>query len=159
MAARIKNRVTTREEKALGSIDMNSLLTAGMCTGFVYALLRLLQAGILMIPGIIIAFVFFLWFLGKKGGVPRYMLMVYSWQARTLIAAYNNPKSLAGQVARLLGWNMTDVIINGEGLFASSEATMSDDSMAGLEILDPNLDGRAGGFEIVSDEELNITIR
>lgn len=158
MAARIKNRVTVREEKVMGSMDMNSLLTAGMCTGFMYALFRIVQVGILMIPGVLISFIFFLWILGRKGGVPRYMLFVYGWQARTLIAAYRNPGSMAGQITRLLGWATTEVIVNGDALFSSSDATISDDGMAGLEILDPTLDDRTGGFEIVSDDELNITI-
>lgn len=38
MAARMKSLVTVREEKAMGAVDMNRMLTAGMGTGFVYAM-------------------------------------------------------------------------------------------------------------------------
>ena len=159
MAARMKNRVTTREEKALGSIDMNSLLSAGMCTGFVYAFLQLVQAGVLTIPGIGISFLFFLWILGKKGGVRRYMLLVYSWQARLLIAAHTRPQSLTGQFARFAGQDTADVIVSGDMLFSTSNTDSDHDEMQGLEILGPDaLDNGAGGFEIVSDSELTITL-
>ena len=53
MTAKFKSRVMQREEKVFGSVDMNRMMVAGLWTGFVYALLRLLQVGVLMIPGVI----------------------------------------------------------------------------------------------------------
>lgn len=157
MAARIKSRVMNREEKAFGAVDMNRMMTAGMGTGFVYALLRLMQVGFVLIPGVLISFIFFVWVTGRKGGVPRYMVFVYSWQAKLLIAARREPQSLAGRIARLVGWNISDVMLNGDMLFTTATSAVVDETMSGLEILETDaLD--AGGFEIVGDEELFITI-
>ncbi|MDQ7024746.1 MAG: hypothetical protein Q9P01_09235 [Anaerolineae bacterium] len=158
MAARIKSRVMNREEKAFGAIDMNRMMTAGMGTGFVYALLRLIQAGLLLIPAVIVSFFFFVWLTGRQGGVPRYMVFVYSWQAKILIAAGRNPQSLSGRIASLADWDTSDLILNGDLLFTTASSTIVDETMSGLEILDSDaLD--AGGFEIVSDDELFITIK
>jgi len=157
MAARMKSLVTVREEKAMGAVDMNRMLTAGMGTGFVYAMCRLMQVGILMIPAVLISFFFFVWLTGRKGGVPRYMVFVYSWQAKLMIAARRNPASLAGRVAKLANWDISTIIVNGDSLYTANMGDISDDNMTGLEILDTDsLD--AGGFEIVADDELFITI-
>lgn len=156
MAARMKSLVTVREEKAMGAVDMNRMLTAGMGTGFVYAMCRLMQVGILMIPAVLISF-FFVWLTGRKGGVPRYMVFVYSWQAKLMIAARRNPASLAGRMAKLAGWDISTIIVNGDSLYTASVGTSVDDNMTGLEILDTDsLD--AGGFEIVADDDLFITV-
>ena len=114
MAAKIKSLVTVREEKVFGAVDMNRMMSAGMATGFVYAMCRIVQVGLLQIPIIIFSFFFFIWLSGKKGGVPRYMVFIYSWQGRILIAARRNPNSLAGRIANLAGWTTADVIINGD---------------------------------------------
>lgn len=157
MAARIKSLVTVREEKAMGAVDMNRMLTAGMGTGFVYAICRLMQVGILMIPAVFISFFFFVWLTGRQGGVSRYMVFVYSWQARLMIAARRNPASLAGRIAKLAGWDISTIIVNGDSLYTTSVGTSVDDNMTGLEILDTDsLD--AGGFEIVADDDLFITV-
>lgn len=157
MAARIKSLVTVREEKAMGAVDMNRMLTAGMGTGFVYAICRLMQVGILMIPAVFISFFFFVWLTGRQGGVSRYMVFVYSWQARLMIAARRNPASLAGRIAKLAGWDISSIIVNGDSLYTTSVGTSVDDNMTGLEILDTDsLD--AGGFEIVADDDLFITV-
>ena len=157
MAARMKSLVTVREEKAMGAVDMNRMLTAGMGTGFVYAMCRLMQVGILMIPAILFSFFFFVWLTGRKGGVPRYMVFVYSWQAKLMIAARRNPASLSGRIAKLAGWDVTTIIVNGDSIYTASVGTSVDDNMTGLEILDTDsLD--AGGFEIVADDDLFITV-
>ncbi|MEO1666713.1 MAG: hypothetical protein AAFU54_18895 [Chloroflexota bacterium] len=157
MAARFKSRVMSREEKAFGSVDMNRMMTAGMGTGFVYALLRLMQVGILMIPGVFIAFFFFVWLTGKPGGVPRYMLFFYGWQAKLLIAARRSPKSMSGRLATLMGRNPNDIILNGDVIYTSATSEILDNSLSGFEIVDSD-DINAGGFEIVTDDELYITI-
>ena len=155
MAARIKSRVMNREEKAFGAVDMNRMMMAGMGTGFVYALLRLMNVGILMIPAVLFAFIFFLWLMGKQGGVPRYMIFVYTWQARILIAARREPAHLAGRVASVLGWEVDEVILNGDLLYTHVTRAGVDEALSGLEILETDaLD--AGGIEIVTDEELFI---
>lgn len=157
MAARMKSLVTVREEKAMGAVDMNRMLTAGMGTGFVYAICRLMQVGILMIPAVLISFFFFVWLTGRQGGVPRYMVFVYSWQAKLMIAARRNPASIAGRIAKVAGWDVTTIIVNGDSLYTASVGTSVDDNMTGLEILDTDsLD--AGGFEIVADDDLFITV-
>ena len=157
MAAKMKSLVTVREEKAMGAVDMNRMLTAGMGTGFVYALCRLMQVGILMIPAVFISFFFFVWLTGRRGGIPRYMLFVYSWQAKLMIAARRNPASLAGRIAKFAGWDVSSIIVNGDSLYTASVGTSIDDNMTGLEILDTDsLD--AGGFEIVADDDLFITV-
>ncbi|MEM9955062.1 MAG: hypothetical protein AAF846_25865 [Chloroflexota bacterium] len=153
----MKSLVTVREEKAMGAVDMNRMLTAGMGTGFVYAMCRLMQVGILMIPAVLISFFFFVWLIGRQGGVPRYMVFVYSWQAKLMIAARRNPASFAGRIAKLAGWDVTTIIVNGDSLYTASVGTSVDDDMTGLEILDTDsLD--AGGFEIVADDDLFITV-
>ncbi|MGB7337700.1 MAG: hypothetical protein WBC91_02325 [Phototrophicaceae bacterium] len=157
MAARIKSLVTVREEKVFGAVDMNRMMTAGMATGFVYAMCRIMQVGFLQIPAIIISFFFFIWLTGKKGGVPRYMVFVYSWQGKLLIAARRNPETLAGRIANLAGWTPSDVIVNGDNLFTASIGISFDDNMAGLEILETD-SFDAGGFEIVTDDDLFMTI-
>lgn len=157
MAAKIKSLVTVREEKVFGAVDMNRMMSAGMATGFVYAMCRIVQVGLLQIPIIIFSFFFFIWLSGKKGGVPRYMVFIYSWQGRILIAARRNPNSLAGRIANLAGWTTADVIINGDNLFTASIGISLDDNMAGLEILETD-SFDAGGFEIVSDDDLFMTI-
>lgn len=157
MAARIKSLVTVREEKALGSVDMNRMLTAGMGTGFVYAMCRLIQVGILIIPAIFISFFFFVWLTGKRGGVPRYMVFVYSWQAKIMITARRHSDSLSSRIAKIAGWDVAVVIVNGDALYTASVGSPLDENMTGLEILDTDsLD--AGGFEIVDDDELFITV-
>ena len=157
MVARIKSRVMNREEKAFGAVDMNRMMTAGMGTGFVYALLRLMGTGILLIPGVLFAFFIFLWLMGKQGGVPRYMVFVFTWQAKMLIVAHRNPINLAGRIASMLGWELSAVILNGDLLYTHVVATGVEEAMSGLEILETDaLD--AGGIEIVTDEELFITI-
>lgn len=157
MAARMKSLVTVREEKAMGAVDMNRMMTAGMGTGFVYAMCRLLQVGILMIPAVFISFFFFIWLTGRKGGVPRYMVFVYSWQARLMIAARRNSDSLSGRIAKLAAWDLSGIIVNGDTLYTASVGISMDENMTGLEILDTDsLD--AGGFEIVADDELFITV-
>jgi hypothetical protein len=136
---------------------MNRMMTAGMGTGFIYALLRLLQAGILLIPGVLVAFFFFLWLTGRKGGVPRYRVFVYNWQAKLLIAARREPHSLSGRIASFAGWEVADIILNGDLLFTTATTSRVDETLAGIEILETDaLD--AGGIEIVSDDELFITI-
>ncbi|MEL6407417.1 MAG: hypothetical protein AAFV98_23905 [Chloroflexota bacterium] len=157
MAARMKSLVTTREEKAMGAVDMNRMLMAGMGTGFIYALCRMMQVGMLMIPAVILSFFFFVWLLGKKGGVPRYLLFVYGWQAKLMIAARRNPVSLAGRIAKLAGWDVSAILLNGDVLYTTRVSTSVDIQMTGLEILETDaLD--AGGFEIVNDEALFISI-
>lgn len=157
MTAKFKSRVMSREEKAFGSVDMNRMMTAGMGTGFVYALLRLMNVGLLMIPGVFITFFFFVWLTGKPGGIPRYLVFVYSWHAKMLISARRNPKSISGRIVSLVGWDTGEVILNGDVVFTSATSEIIDDSFAGFEIVETdNL--YAGGFEIVSDEELFITI-
>jgi hypothetical protein len=156
MAARIKSRVMNREEKAFGAVDMNRMMTAGMGTGLVYALLRLANVGVLLIPGVVFAFCFFLWLTGKQGGVPRYMVFVYTWQAKILIVARRNPGSLAGRLASVLGWEVGAVILNGDLLYTRVVATGADEAMSGIEILETDAVD-AGGIEIVTDEELFIT--
>ena len=158
MAARIKSLVTVREEKAFGAVDMNRMLTAGMGTGFVYALLRLMQAGFLLIPGVAFSFFFFVWLTGKRGGVPRYMVFVYGWQAKLMIAARRNPHSWHGRIARVAGWDVSEIIVNGDSVFVTASGTASfDENMSGLEILETDsLD--VGGFEIVNDDDLFIVV-
>jgi hypothetical protein len=158
MTARFKSRVMQREEKAFGSVDMNRMMTAGMCTGFVYAFLRLMNSGVLMIPGVLIAFIFFLWLTGKPGGIPRYLVYVYGWHAKMLIIARRNPKSVSGWVGSLVGWDVSEVVLNGDVLFTSATTEILDESLSGFEILDSD-DLNAGGFEIVTDEELFVTIK
>lgn len=157
MTAKFKSRVMNREEKAFGSVDMNRMMSAGMGTGFVYALLRLMNVGLLLIPGVFISFFFFVWLTGKPGGIPRYLVFVYGWHAKMLIAARRSPKSISGRIASLLGWEVADVILNGDILFTSATAEIIDNSFSGFEILETD-DFHAGGFEIVTDEELFITI-
>jgi len=158
MTAKFKSRVMSREEKAFGSVDMNRMMTAGMGTGFVYALLRLMNVGLLMIPSVFIAFFFFVWLTGKPGGIPRYLVFFYGWHAKMLISARRSPKSLPGRITSILGWDTGEVILNGDIMFTSATSEIIDDSFAGFEILDTdNLN--AGGFEIVSDDELFITIK
>ena len=157
MAARIKSLVTVREEKVFGSVDMNRLMTAGMASGFVYGMCRIIPIGLLQIPVIIFSFFFFIWLTGKKGGVLRYMVFIYSWQGRLMIAARRNPNSLAGRIASLAGWTTSDVIINGDNLFTASIGISLDHNMAGLEILETD-SFDAGGFEIVTDDDLFMTI-
>lgn len=157
MTAKFKSRVMNREEKAFGTVDMNRMMTAGMGTGFVYALLRLMNVGLLMIPGVFIAFFFFVWLTGKPGGIPRYLVFVYGWHAKILIVARRNPKSLSAHIASVIGWDDGDVIVNGDVLFTSATAEIMDNSFAGFEILETD-DLHAGGFEIVTDDELFITI-
>lgn len=141
----------------MGAVDMNRMMTAGMGTGFVYAMCRLLQVGILMIPAVFISFFFFIWLTGRKGGVPRYMVFVYSWQARLMIAARRNSDSLSGRIAKLAAWDLSGIIVNGDTLYTASVGISMDENMTGLEILDTDsLD--AGGFEIVADDELFITV-
>ncbi|MEL7433510.1 MAG: hypothetical protein AAFN11_06155 [Chloroflexota bacterium] len=153
----MKSRVTVREEKAMGAVDMNRMLMAGMGTGFVYALCRLMKVGMLMIPAVILSFFFFVWLLGKKGGVPRYMIFVYGWQAKLMIAARRNPVSLTGRIANLAGWDVSTILLNGDVLYTARVGTSVDVEMTGLEILETDaLD--AGGFEIVGDDALFITI-
>ena len=157
MTARIKSRVMNREEKAFGAVDMNRMMTAGMGTGFVYALLRLMGTGLLLIPGVLFAFFFFLWLTSKRGGVPRYMVFVYNWQAKILIAARREPTSMAGRIASVLVWEVSAVILNGDLLYSHITTNGVDEDMSGLEILETDaLD--AGGIEVVTDEELFITI-
>ena len=158
MAARIKSRVMNREEKAFGAVDMNRVMTSGMGTGFVYALLRLMGTGILLIPGVLFAFFFFLWLTGKQGGVPRYMVFVYRWQAKILIAAHHESASLAGRIATLLGWEASTIILNGDLIYSRVASTVADEALSGLEILETDaLD--AGGIEIVTDDVLVNDIR
>lgn len=157
MTARFKSRVMQREEKAFGSVDMNRMLGAGMSTGFVYAFLRLMNVGVLVIPGVFIAFIFFIWLTGKPGGIPRYLVFIYSKHGKMLIAARKKPKSISGRIASLLGWDVSEIILNGDVLFTSATAEILDNSLSGFEILD-NEDINTGGFEIVTDEELFITI-
>ena len=157
MTAKFKSRVLTREEKVFGSVDMNRMMTAGMATRFVYAGLRLMQVGILMIPGVFMAFAFFIWLTGKPGGIPRYLVFVYGWHAKILITARRKPKSLSGRIASLLNWDVGEVILNGDILFTSATAEILDNSFAGFEILESD-DIHAGGFEIVTDDELFISI-
>jgi len=157
MTAKFKSRVLTREEKVFGSVDMNRMMTAGMATGFVYGLLRLMQAGLLMIPAVFMAFFFFIWLTGKPGGIPRYLVFVYGWHAKSLIVARRNPHSLSGRVASLVGWDLGEIILNGDIVFTSASAEILDSSFAGFEILESD-DIYAGGFEIVTDDELFITI-
>ena len=158
MTATFKSRVLTREEKVFGSVDMNRMMSAGMATGFVYAGLRLMQVGILMIPGVFMAFAFFIWLTGKPGGIPRYLVFVYGWHAKILITARRKPKSLSGRIASLLTWDVGEIILNGDILFTSATAEILDNSFAGFEILESD-DIHAGGFEIVTDDELFISIK
>jgi hypothetical protein len=157
MTAKFKSRVLNREEKAFGSIDMNRMMSAGMGTGFVYALLRLMNVGILLIPGVFTAFFFFIWLTGKPGGIPRYLLFFYGWHAQLLIAARRSSKSLSGRLVSLFSWDVGEIILNGDVLFTSATAEIIDNSLSGFEILDTD-DLQAGGFEIVTDDELFITI-
>jgi hypothetical protein len=104
------------------------------------------------------SFFFFVWLTGKRGGVPRYMVFVYGWQAKLMIAARRNPHSLPGRIARVAGWDVSEIIVNGDSLFVATSGTASfDGNMSGLEILETDsLD--AGGFEIVSDDDLFIVL-
>lgn len=157
MTAKFKSRVLNREEKAFGSVDMNRMMSAGMGTGFVYALLRLINIGLLLIPGVFIAFFFFIWLTGKPGGIPRYLQFFYSVHAKMLISARRSPRSMAGRVASLVGWDTSEIILNGDVLFTSATTEVIDNSFSGFEILESD-DLHAGGFEIVTDDELFVTI-
>lgn len=157
MAARLKNLVTRREEKVVGSLTMNRMLSCFMGAGFVYALTRAMQLGFLTVPVVIFSLGFFIWLTGEKGGVPRYMVFVFTWQARLMIAARRaSPDSLFSRVIQRLGWDTQEVLIDGDVLFSKSSAAVAND-MSGLEILDSDLMG-SGGFEIVPDDELFIEI-
>ena len=74
-----------------------------------------------------------------------------------LISARRSPKSMVGRIASLIGWDTSEIILNGDVLFTSATTEVIDNSFSGFEILESD-DLHAGGFEIVTDDELFITI-
>jgi len=155
MSERIKSRVLVREEKGIGSISLKRIIFSGLGAGFLFNIMNLTPLRAISFPMVFILFFSFIILSGNRFGIPLYLWFWKSWQGRLLLAARRSPQSLAAWLCKQLNWDIHDLTLDGNHLFAVGVSQLDD--WEGIELLDDdNLD--AGGFEIMGDDIIVIDL-
>jgi hypothetical protein len=117
LAADFKSHVLRRDEKGFFGIPFKRLLLAGVIGGLAYTFSNIFLSLWAILFGIGIA-ILALIFTAMRGGLPLWQRLLFGMRGSLLLQAARQPKSLAGQLVRLLDLDVDVMRLQGNAVFA-----------------------------------------
>jgi len=118
--ATFKSHILKRDEKGVFGIPFKRLLGCGLGAGALLTILRTVAPDLSVIISAV-SLLTLLVMTAPRGGIARWKHLLYGMRWRLLTAASLAPKSIAGQVARVLGVPHEGIDIDADALFRSDD--------------------------------------
>ena len=118
--ADFKSHVTRREEKGVFGIPFKRLLGCGLGSGALFTGLRMVLPDVAFVISAV-TFIALLILTTPSGGIARWKHMSYGLRWRLLTAAALTPKSIAGQIAQMLGMPGEGIDLDADTLFQAED--------------------------------------